>query len=268
MTTRSRHGWCGIASIVLILTVALPAFLVVPSTHNASAYSDLSLQFDGPGFAAKLEKVPCTLTVSGGPAGDVGGNFTYKAEIVADNKTGSSVTPSTGSSSSGVFRFNVTMPGEADQTIKVKINVTSKDPATGDEVDKVKDFEIKVVDPIIIRATVYNVGSVEAKNVTAKFYVDDTYLGKRVFDIPAGGSKELTYNWTWLNVGSGEHTVTVVLDDADDLVEFSSGNNVYTMTVYVGKESNPIGAVLTVGAIIMFVFTFLTFLQKPVRKKK
>ncbi|MGB2826022.1 MAG: hypothetical protein WBC49_05230, partial [Thermoplasmata archaeon] len=76
------------------------------------------------------------------------------------------------------------------------------------------------------------------------------------------------YNWTWLNVGSGEHTVKVVLDDVDDLVEFSSGNNVYTLTVYIGKESNPIGAVLTVGVIIMFVFTFLTYLQKPARKKK
>lgn len=268
MTTSGLNNRRGIVSALLILTLAFPALLTIPSMQNASAYSDLALQFDGPGFAAKLEKVPCTLTVSGGPAGDVGGNFTYKAEIVADNKTGSSVTPSTGSSNSGVFRFNVTMPGEAGQTIKVNFNVTSKDPATGDEVDKVKEFEIEVVDPIIITATVYNVGSVEAENVTAKFYVDDTYLGKLVFDIPAGGSKELTYNWTWLNVGSGEHTVKVVLDDVDDLVEFSSGNNVYTLTVYIGKESNPIGAVLTVGVIIMFVFTFLTYLQKPARKKK
>ncbi|HUU07517.1 MAG TPA: CARDB domain-containing protein [Thermoplasmata archaeon] len=268
MTTSSRLRWRGIASALLILTFAFLAFLAIPSMQNASAYSDLALQFDGPGFAAKLEKVPCTLTVSGGPAGDVGGNFTYKAEIVADNKTGSSVTPSTGASSSGVFRFNVTMPGEAGQTIKVKVNVTSKDPATGDEVDKVREFEIEVVDPIIITATVYNVGSVEAKNVTAKFYVDDIYLGKQVFDILAGGSKKLTYNWTWLNIGNGEHTVKVVLDDANDLVEFSSGNNVYTMTVYIGKESNPLGAVLTVGVIVMFVFTFLTYLQKPARKKK
>ncbi len=258
----------GVVSALLILAFALPTLLAIPSTQNASAYSDVSLQFDGPGFAAKLEKVPCTLTVSGGPAGDVGGNFTYKAEIVADNETGSSVSPSTGSSSSGVFRFNLTMPGEAGQTIKVKLNVTSKDPVTGDEVDKAREFDIKVVDPIILRATVYNVGSVEAKNVTAKFYVDDIYLGKRVFDIPAGLSKELTYNWTWLNVDNGEHTVMVVLDDADDLVEFSSGNNIYTMTVYIGEESNPIGAVLTLGVIIMFVFVFLTYLQKPARKKK
>lgn len=268
MTTGGFNGRRRIMSALLILTLASPALLAIPSMQNASAYSDLTLQFDGPGFAAKLEKVPCTLTVSGGPAGDVGGNFTYKVEIAADNKTGSSVTPSTGSSNSGVFRFNVTMPGEAGQTIKVSFNVTSKDPATGDEVDKVKEFEIEIVDPITIRAVVYNVGSVEAENVTAKFYVDDTYLGKRVFDVPAGGSEELTYNWTWLNVDNGEHTVKVVLDDADDLVEFSSGNNVYIMTVYVGEESNPIGAVLTLGVVIMFVFTFLTYLQKPARKKK
>jgi hypothetical protein len=268
VTTSSHGRRRAFVSAMLIVAFAFPALLAVPSMQNASAYSDISVQFDGPGFAGRLETVQCTLTVSGGPAGDLGGNFTYKAEIVADNKTGSSLTPSTGSSDSGVFKFNITMPGEAPQTIKVKINATSKDPSTGDSTEKVREFEIKVVDPIIIRATVYNFGSVDAVNVTAKFYVDDTYLGMRKFDIPAGGSRELTYNWTWLNVAGGKHIVKVVLDDADGIVEFSSGNNVYTMTVYIGEESNPLGAVLTVGVIIMSVFVFLTYLQKPARKKK
>jgi hypothetical protein len=253
---------------MLVVAFAFPALLAVPSMQNASAYSDVSIQFDGPGYAARLETVQCTLTISGGPASDLGGNFTYKAEIVADNKTGSSLTPSTGSSSTGVFKFNITMPGEAPQTIKVKVNATSKDASGDDSTEKVREFEIKVVDPIILRATVYNFGLVDALNVTAKFYVDDTYLGMRKFDLPAGGSKELSYNWTWLNVANGRHTVKVVLDDANGIVEFSSGNNVYTMTVYIGEESNPLGAVLTVGVIIMSVFVFLTYLQKPARKKK
>jgi hypothetical protein len=254
--------------VMLLLSLAFPALLAVPSMQNASAYSDVLMQFDGSSFAAKLEVVPCTLTVTGGPAGDVGGNFTYKAEIVADNKTGSLVSPSSGTSGSGVFRMNITMPGEAPQTIKVKFNVSSKDPETGDSVEKLKEYEIEVVDPIVITATVYNVGVVEAKNVTAKFYADGTYLGMRTFDIPAGGSKIIKYNWTWLNIDAGKHTVTVVLDDADGIVEFSSGNNVYTTTIYVGSVSNPLGGVLTIGVIIMSVFVFLTYLQKPARKKK
>ena len=265
-TTDSDKGRVVVA--MLLLTFAFPALLSVPSMQNASAYSDVIMQFDGPSFAGKLEKVPCTLTVSGGPAADVGGNFTYKAEVVADNKTGSSVSPSSGSSSSGVFRMNITMPGDAPQTIKIKFNVSSKDAATGDSVEKVREYEIEVVDPIVITATVYNVGDVEARNVTAKFYADGIYLGMRTFDIAAGGSKSVSYNWTWLNIDDGKHTVTVVLDSANDIVEFSSGNNVYTMTVYVGDESNLLGGVLTIGVVIMSVFVFLTYLQKPVRKKK
>jgi hypothetical protein len=253
---------------LLVVCFAFPALLAVPSMQNASAYSDVTLKFDGPGFVGKLETVQCTLTATGGPAGDVGGNFTYKAEVVADNKTGSSVSPSTGTSPSGVFKMNITMPGEAPQTIKVRFNVTSKDLSTGDSVEKVREFEIKVVDPIVIRATVYNVGVVTAKNVTAKFYADGIYLGMRTFDLGAGGTKVLSYNWTWLNIDAGKHTVTVVLDDADGIVEFSSGNNVYTMTVYVGDEGNPLGAVLTIGVVIMSVFVFLTYMQKPARKKK
>lgn len=253
---------------LLVVCFAFPALLVIPSAQNASAYSDVVVKFDGPGFAAKLETVPYTITVTGGPAGDIGGNFTYKAEILADNKTGSSVSPSTGSSASGVFKVNITMPGEAPQSIKVRLNVTSKDPSTGDSAEKVREFEIDVVDPFILRATVYNYGAVEATNVTAKFYADGTYLGMRTFNLPAGGSRVVSYNWTWLNIDAGKHTVTVVLDSSDGMVEFSNGNNVYTMTVYIGDEGNPLGAVLTVGVVVMSVFVFLTYLQKPARKKK
>jgi hypothetical protein len=40
------------------------------------------------------------------------------------------------------------------------------------------------------------------------------------------------------------------------------------MTVYVGDQGNPIGAVLTVGVIIMAVLVSLTLMQKPSKRKK
>ena len=252
----------------IIAAFVIPLFTALPTAQNAQAYSDILVSLDCPSFAGKLESVNCKLTVTGGPAGDVGGNFTYKMEIIADNKTGSLVSPSSGTSATGVFNVTVTMPGEAPQTIKLRVNVTSKDLASGDTRDRVKDFEVKVVDPIVITATVYNKGDVDAKNVSAKFYADGVYLGERKFDLAAGQSTSLTYNWTWLSVASGRHSVTVVLDDEDDIVEFSTGNNVYSMTIYVGDESNPLGGVLTIGVIVMSVLVFLTYLQKPVSRKK
>lgn len=253
---------------VIIAALAMPVFAALPTAQNAQAYSDILINLDCPSFAAKLERVDCKLTITGGPAADGGGNFSYKVEIIADNKTGSLVTPSTGSSASGIFNLTVTMPGDAPQTIKIRVNATSKDIRSGDTRDKTKDFEVKVVDPIVITATVYNIGEVEAKNVSARFYADGVYLGERIFDIAPGASASLKYNWTWLNIASGEHQVTVVLDDEDGIVEFSTGNNVYSMTIYVGERSNPLGGVLTIGVIVMSVLVFLTYLQKPVSRKK
>lgn len=263
---RYRNG--RLLAAAVIATLAIPLFAALPTTQNAQAYSDILVNLDCPSFAGKLEAVDCKLTVTGGPAGDAGGNFSYKIEVIADNKTGSLVAPSSGTSATGVFNMTITMPGEAPQTIKLRVNVTSKDLASGDTRDRLKDFEIKVVDPIVITATVYNTGNVDAKNVSAKFYADGVYLGERIFDLATGRSVSLSYNWTWLNVASGKHIVTVVLDDDDDIVEFSTGNNVYSMTVYVGEKSNPLGGVLTIGVIVMSVLVFLTYLQKPASRKK
>lgn len=256
--------------VALLTAFALPMGLIHGGSGNAAALSDISIQLDVPSFAGKSQKVACTLMISGGPAGAFGGNYSYRAEIVADNRTGSSVFPSSGTSSTGVFKINITMPGEAFQKIKVKINATSEEEVItgGESVYKVKEFEVEIVDPIIIEATVYNVGAVDAEGVEAKFYADETLLGSMTFAVPADSSKIITYNWTWASVPNGEHVVKVVIDDPNSIVEFSDGNNVYSMTVYIGSVGNPVGAVLSVGVIIMSVFVMLTFLQKPQKRKK
>ncbi|MGD9962891.1 MAG: CARDB domain-containing protein [Thermoplasmata archaeon] len=252
--------------LLFVMMVSLSGASLLAVSGPASAYTPVEVSLEAPSFAGTLEAVKCVLTASGGPAVEYGTNYTFKAEIVADNVTGSSVSPSTGSSASGKFNITVTMPGEA-QDIKVKINVTSKAQDSKDNVYKVREFEIKVVSPIVITATVHNTGEVDATDVTATFYADGILLGERVFDVPAGESTELVYNWTWANVADGKHVVTVIVDDEDGLVEFSDGNNVYSMTIYVGSEGNPIGAVLTVGVILMSVLVALMVLAKPQRKK-
>ena len=264
---------CRMRAFVSTITFAFATLLVaimgaLPVADNAGAYTDISIGIDCPTFGAKKEVIECTLTVTGGPAGDLGGNFSYKAEIMADNETGSLLSPSTGESSTGVFKLNITLPGYAPQTIKVRFNVTSEDLVSGDSTEKTRDVEIKVVDPIVLRATVHNTGSVAAVNVTAEFYADDIYLGMRTFNLAAGASTVIVFNWTWANIANGKHTATVVIDDTNGLVEFSNGDNVLILTIYVGDESNPLGAVLTVGVIIMAVFVFLTYLQKPSSTRK
>jgi len=250
------------------LVLALAAPMGVQVSSEAAAYGGISIQLDRPSFAGKSQTVQCTLVLSGGPAEDGGGNYTYKAEIVADNSTGSSVNPSTASSASGVFSFNVTMPGYAPQTIKVKINATSKGGSPVATKYLEQEFDVKVVDPIVIAATVYNIGDVDARNVTARFYADGTYLASKIFNVTAGGTAKVSYNWTFEGIRSGKHVVTVAVDDPNRLVEFSDGNNVYSLTIYVGDEGNALGAVLTIGVIIASVFVALMWLQKPPRRGK
>lgn len=261
---KSRRPAALLVLVALMVSMSGAALLGVSGV--ASAYTPVEVSLDAPSFAGALEPVKCALTITGGPASELGTNYTYKAEIVADNKTGSSVTPSTGSSASGKFNITVVMPGEA-QDIKVRINATSKAEKTEDNVYKVREFEIKVVSPIVITATVHNTGEVDATNVTATFYADGILLGDKVFDVAAGENKDIEYNWTWANIADGEHVVTVYIDDEDGVVEFSDGNNVYSTTIYVGSQGNPVGAVLTVGVIIMSVLVALMVLAKPQRKK-
>ena len=236
--------------------------------QNAEAYSGINIEFQRPAFAGKSQVVECTVRLSGGPAGDEGGNYTYRIEMSAENSTGAVATPNTASDPSGFFRFNITMPGEAHQTLTVTVNATSKSTATSASRSTERDYKIKIVDPIVIAAKVFNVGDVDAKNVTAKFFADGELLGTRIFNVTAGGSAQLMYNWTFLKIADGKHVVTVMIDDANSLVEFSDGNNVLSKTIYVGDQGNPAGAVLTIAVIVASFFVVMTYFQKPGKKSK
>jgi hypothetical protein len=254
--------------LALAFSIALPIASVTYLTHDAAAWSGVSIDLVHPAYAAKGQVVECVLTVEGGPAGDSVGNFSYRAEIVGTNTTGSAVNPSTGTSATGVFVLNITMPKSAPQTIKIKINATSKESASSVSITAEREFSMKVVDPVVILATVFNNGPVDARNVTARFYADSELLETRIFSVSANSYKQIEYNWTFLDIKKGKHVITVTVDDPNNIVEFSDGNNVFSRTVYVGKQGNPAGAVLTVGIIIMSVLVGLMYMSKPQARKK
>lgn len=255
--------------VMVSLLLALSMSALLSSSRDAEAYSGISVSLDLPTYAGSSEQFKATLAISGGPAGDVGGNYSYKVEISEYvNKTGFAVTPDRATGPSGVFVLNLTMPGEGDQTIRVRVNATSKAYPSGDVEYTLKTFSIKVVDPIVIRAVVYNTGVIDALNVTAKFYADGSLQGSKTFNVSAGKSTELTFNWTFVKISEGKHVVSVVLDDPNRIAEFADGNNAFSQTIYVGDVGNPAGAVLTIGVIIMSVLVALTYLQKPSKRGK
>ena len=254
--------------VMLAAVLAFPGSLLSHTGTNVAAYSGISIIFDHPEFGAAGKEVQCTITMYGGPAADVGGLYNWTAEITASaNSTGAAIVPSVGSQKeSGVWVVNVTMPGTGDQTVTVKIVGTSSASSGGASVTASSEFEMKVVIPILIKATVSNTGEIDANNVTAKIFADGVLLDTQTINVSAGSTTTVTYNWTFLSIKSGRHVVTVMVDDPSKVVEFSNGNNVFTQVIFVGTPGNPAGVGLTIGVIIAAILVALMYLQKPLRR--
>ncbi len=257
-----------VLAVLLVASLVAPALAFLPTAPNARAFGGIEVTLQHPEFAGINETVPCIMTITGGPAQD-GGNYTYGATILGTNTTGALIDPASGpSQQKGVFHLNITMPEVAPQTIKIRVNATSQ-TAKGTASDVLqKDFEIKVVVPVLIKATVVNSGPIPVSNVTARFYADGTLLSTQTFNVSANGTHGLSYNWTFLKIKDGKHVVTVTVDDPNNIVEFTDGNNVISRDIWIGKQSNVAGAVLTGGVVILAVLVFLMWLQKPMRKSK
>lgn len=253
---------------LILAALAFPGSVFSHSTTNAAAYSPINLVFDHPEFGAVTKEVQCTITMYGGPAADLGGTYNWTAEITASlNSTGAAIIPSVGAAvAGGVWVVNVTMPDTGNQTVTVKIIGTSTASTGTASVTASSEFEMQVVVPILIRATIQNTGKVDANNVTAKIFADGVLLDTQTVNVSAGASTTISYNWTFLSIRNGRHTVTVTVDDPSNVVEFSNGNNVFTQVIYIGKQGNPAAVGLTFGVIIAAILVGLMFLQKPVRR--
>ncbi len=263
MTTRTLGRF--LLGLLLVSALAFPGALLTQATTNAAAYSPLSIVFDHPTFGGINQTVQCKVTMHGGPAADSGGTYNWTGSITAANDTGAEMLPSVGSqSSTGVWFVNVTMPVFAPQTLTIKIIGTSTSGATS--VTRSASFEMEVVVPISIAATVKNKGGVDAANVTARIFADGVLLNTQIVNVTAGSSATIRYNWTFLSIKSGKHVVTVTVDDPQNLVEFSNGNNAFSQVIYVGATGNPAAVGLTIGVIIAAILVVLMWLQKPVRR--
>lgn len=93
-------------------------------------------------------------------------------------------------------------------------------------------------DPVTIRATVHNSGTLPVENVIAAFFVGDPatdgwLLGSDFLPlIPAGGSALATREWDTLDYG-GTQTITVVLDPTGRVAEMDETNNQAARSIYI-----------------------------------
>ena len=222
------------------------------------------VSIEGRNVLATGEKSQYVVKVIGGPGSLTGGNFSYAAKLVGTNLSGSLVTPSSGASSSGLININVTAPGVPQDVILV-LNITSA--TILDSEFAVKTFPIKVLAPVVIRATVKNAGDFDVTGVPLSIYADGTEVYETTVDVDALTSRTITYNWTDPEMSQGEHVITVLLDPGNKFVEFESGGSVYTTTIYVGKSSYGTTDALLGILFVMSVVLVLIIYSRPKKRR-
>lgn len=254
----------------MVLLAAVMLLSAMP-VAQADTYDPLYAQIDGPQVVATNSVTQYVLVMFGGPAEVGAGNYTYKATMTGDGNTyGSFFIPSTVEpSAEGRFRINLTAPAEP-QTMTITIECRSSN--VNDLVKHTITFQVKVVDPIILRTTIKNTGEVSALDVPITLQVFEggqwVEFHNTTIDLAAGESVNFQYNWTALDLSSGEHKVRMILDPDNQLVTFEGGASVYETTIYYKMPGYDwVNTLMWVMIVALGVTIFLIW-RRPVRGKK
>lgn len=192
-------------------------------------------------------------------------NYTFKAQIIGTDIAGGKLTPSNGTSNSGVFPIGITgvsQPGK----MQIQVNVTAAE--AGAEWFRLKEFDIDVVKPIYIDATLVNDGGVPANSVSVKMLVDGELKDTKYVNVDANGTLLLNFSWVFSTVPEGKHTITLVIDDPSKFVEFSEGNNVMKIDVYYSQSGDAMRGILVIVMIFAAFILLMTILQKKPASSK
>jgi hypothetical protein len=217
--------------------VILAAFVLLSAMPFAQAdtYDPLYAEIDGPQIVTTNSVTMYTLVMFGGPA-EVGlGNYSYKTTMTGSGNTyGSFFVPGTVEpTADGTFNINLTAPAEA-QTMTITIEC--KSASLSQTVKTTISFQVKVVDPVVLKTTVENTGEVDAIGVpiSLQVYQDGEWVEfhRTTIDLAAGESYQFQYNWTAIDLAPGEHKVRMVLDPNNEIVTFEGGASVYETTIY------------------------------------
>lgn len=248
----------------MIAIISLMSVTLVATFASAADGGPIYVSIEGKNVVATGEKWQYFVNVIGGPGALTGGNFSYRAELVGTDISDSLVTPSSGVSSSGLFNINVTAPS-LPQDVTLVLNVTSS--TILDSENAVKTFPIKVLEPVVVQATVKNVGDFDVIGVPVSIHVDGTKVYETTVDVNSLSSRTITYNWTDPEMSQGEHVITVVLDPDNKFVEFESGGSVYTTTIYLGRSSFGTTDALLGILFVMSVVLVLIVYSRPKKRR-
>jgi hypothetical protein len=264
----SRDGRLAVLFLsILLLSILAPMMSI--SSHAASERTAesmlIDIRLDGPDVVGAGLEEAFTLRISYAYPERIQ-NFSYKADVTGDNVIGGAVTPANETSEAGIFLIKVrgtTSPGK----MTVRVNATAIE--AGISWYRVKEFEIEVVKPIYVEAILVNDGEASVNNVSVKMLIDGELERTEHYNLSGGQSISLNFSWAPASISEGEHTITLVVNDPANVVDFSSGDNILTMEVYYSSSGNLLRGVLVIMIIFVAIILVLTVLQKkPAAKGK
>ncbi len=239
----------------------LTMIVMVPQAQADS--SPLYVSIDGPIVMGKGETKMYHVEVAGGPS-EGKGNYTYTASILGTTSADANVLPTSGTTTGTLF-LNVTSQGEIPR-ITLWVNVTS---SYGGEVEqKIQEYPIEVVDPIVITANVVNTGNISVNSVPLTIYADGQTIHSTSVSLDPGEEETVKYNWTDPTVSRGEHVIKVVLDPDQELITFLGGGTVYTSSIWVGEEDWGMYNIIFIVLAAFIIIVAYSLYRRPSRRRR
>lgn len=250
----------GLVALLLTVLFAVPL--------NTAAQEDVHVFITGPDTLPTNTTVQYTIRITGGPAGVEGSNgtFSYLAKLEMPEPRGAELEPQQAESKESTFVVNVTTP-ETPQEMTMVVNGSSTTNITDINVtswsgDVSKIIEVFKPFRVNISAVVRNPGPADVKGAKVTFYVDGDLIGNKTLDLSANTTENVFLEWVAPPEEEGLHEVEVRVNDEGTLLEFSTGDNVMTKTIYVGEKPDravhPIMYFSNGG--VMFVLMFFAIL--------
>jgi hypothetical protein len=244
----------------------------------------VSIVLHGPTEVATGSKGEFTVTIDDLSTGNgtplAGSRFGYGVSLSGDDLGGASLDSPTGKASGDSTmlshmeplsdnHFNFTFVGpESAQSVTIMVTAliaNDNGATTGDRWSTVSTVvEVKKSREVDLKASVYNKGGVETKNIVVDFYVDGKYVGNSTVEsLAAGASQNVSIKWDATFASIGDHEVKIVIGSDNEDLDLDGDNNIITKMITIRPdkvEKNMIeqneGLIIMLVSIIAILVVF------------
>jgi hypothetical protein len=249
--------------VTLVLLSAIPAFQQVSAQET-----DVKVFITGPEALGLNAKAVYSVTVVGGPA-EEGGNWTVTAYLTGANITGA-IPIEAGefnqTQEDNVFQIDVTAT-PIEQHMTLVVNAYSQ---LGNRSAHTKEFyDIYVVRPISLRATVSNPSNSTLMDVLVSFHVDEELIGSSTIgEIGPYSEGSAAFSWITKGISPGQHKIRIEIDlDGDGIVDETKGEILTIRDFYGPKEPNLIFIIIIIALVVVIIILLPSTLRKKKRRK-